>query len=75
MDAFIDLLPRCVLHLWAWYCVHWACKYLYKGLLTRCPDSAKVERGVITKNTEVEIVGLGDSLKTTLTGIGTHEVQ
>ncbi|KAB5594224.1 Elongation factor EF-Tu [Ceratobasidium theobromae] len=31
--------------------------------------TGRVERGVITKNTEVEIVGLGDSLKTTLTGI------
>ncbi|ELU43099.1 translation elongation factor [Rhizoctonia solani AG-1 IA] len=32
--------------------------------------SVQVERGVINKNTEVEIVGLGNSFKTTLTGIG-----
>ncbi|CEL58073.1 elongation factor EF-Tu [Rhizoctonia solani AG-1 IB] len=31
--------------------------------------TGRVERGVITKNTEVEIVGLGNSFKTTLTGI------
>ncbi|CAE6486442.1 unnamed protein product [Rhizoctonia solani] len=31
--------------------------------------SIEVERGVINKNTEVEIVGLGNSFKTTLTGI------
>ena len=30
----------------------------------------KVERGTITKGAEVEIVGLGDSFKTTITGIG-----
>ena len=32
--------------------------------------TGKVERGVITKGSEVEIVGLGDKIKTTLTGIG-----
>lgn len=31
----------------------------------------QVERGVITKNSEVEVVGLGNNFKTTLTGIGT----
>ena len=31
--------------------------------------TGKVERGVITKGSEVEIVGLGSKLKTTLTGI------
>ncbi|CAE6521823.1 unnamed protein product [Rhizoctonia solani] len=31
--------------------------------------TGRVERGVINKNTEVEIVGLGNSFKTTLTGI------
>ena len=30
----------------------------------------KVERGVINKGDEIEIVGLGSSFKTTLTGIG-----
>lgn len=34
------------------------------------PLSSQVERGVITKGAEVEIVGLGESFKTTLTGIG-----
>jgi elongation factor Tu len=33
--------------------------------------TGKVERGVITKGSEVEIVGLGNKIKTTLTGIGT----
>lgn len=32
--------------------------------------TGKVERGVITKGSEVEIVGLGNKIKTTLTGIG-----
>lgn len=32
--------------------------------------TGKVERGTITKGSEVEIVGLGASIKTTLTGIG-----
>ena len=32
--------------------------------------TGKVERGTITKGSEVEIVGLGSSLKTVLTGIG-----
>lgn len=32
--------------------------------------TGKVERGVITKGSEVEIVGLGSKFKTTLTGIG-----
>ena len=31
--------------------------------------SLKVERGVATKGNEVEIIGLGDPIKTTLTGI------
>ncbi|KAI9275949.1 elongation factor Tu [Phascolomyces articulosus] len=31
--------------------------------------TGRVERGTITKGSEVEIVGMGDSLKTTLTGI------
>ncbi|KAG9099812.1 translation elongation factor Tu [Ceratobasidium sp. 392] len=31
--------------------------------------TGRVERGVITKNNEVEVVGLGNSFKTTLTGI------
>jgi elongation factor Tu len=32
--------------------------------------TGKVERGVITKGSEVEIVGLGSKFKTILTGIG-----
>jgi elongation factor Tu len=32
--------------------------------------TGKVERGTITKGAEVEIVGMGASTKTTLTGIG-----
>jgi len=32
--------------------------------------SLKAERGVINKNQEVEILGLGTSLRTTVTGIG-----
>lgn len=32
--------------------------------------TGKVERGTITKGAEVEIVGMGNSFKTTLTGIG-----
>ncbi|WVQ79195.1 translation elongation factor Tu [Cryptococcus sp. DSM 104549] len=32
--------------------------------------TGKVERGTITKGSEVEILGLGNSIKTTLTGIG-----
>ena len=32
--------------------------------------TGKVERGTITKGSEVEIVGLGNTFKTTLTGIG-----
>ncbi|KDN43484.1 hypothetical protein RSAG8_06073, partial [Rhizoctonia solani AG-8 WAC10335] len=31
--------------------------------------TGRVERGVITKNSEVEVVGLGNSFKTTLTGV------
>jgi elongation factor Tu len=31
--------------------------------------TGKVERGTITKGSEVEILGMGSSLKTTLTGI------
>jgi translation elongation factor EF-Tu-like GTPase len=30
----------------------------------------KVERGIATKGAEVEVVGLGNTFKTTLTGIG-----
>jgi translation elongation factor EF-Tu-like GTPase len=33
--------------------------------------TGKVERGTITKGAEIEIVGMGNSIKTTLTGIGT----
>lgn len=33
--------------------------------------TGKVERGVITKGAEIEIIGLGSKTKTTLTGIGT----
>lgn len=32
--------------------------------------TGKVERGTILKGAEVEIVGMGPSIKTTLTGIG-----
>jgi elongation factor Tu len=32
--------------------------------------TGKVERGTITKGAEIEIVGMGNSIKTTLTGIG-----
>ena len=32
--------------------------------------TGKVERGTITKGSEVEIIGLGSKMKTTLTGIG-----
>ena len=32
--------------------------------------TGKVERGTITKGSEVEIVGLGSKFKTILTGIG-----
>lgn len=32
--------------------------------------TGKVERGVITKGSEVEVVGLGNTFKTILTGIG-----
>ncbi len=32
--------------------------------------SLQVERGVASKGTEVEVLGLGESFKTTLTGIG-----
>ncbi len=32
--------------------------------------TGKVERGTITKGAEIEILGLGSKLKTTLTGIG-----
>jgi translation elongation factor EF-Tu-like GTPase len=32
---------------------------------------SKVERGVANKGEEVEVVGLGQTFKTTLTGIGT----
>ena len=32
--------------------------------------TGKVERGTINKGAEVEIVGMGNSIKTTLTGIG-----
>jgi hypothetical protein len=32
--------------------------------------SIQVERGTITKNSEIEVVGLGNNFKTTLTGIG-----
>lgn len=32
--------------------------------------TGKVERGTITKGAEVELVGLGPPIKTTLTGIG-----
>jgi len=54
---------------------HWA------GLLIACITDAfsisgrgtvatgRVERGVITKGCEVEIIGLGANLKTTLTGV------
>lgn len=35
--------------------------------------TGRVERGVITKGTEVEIVGLGAHFKTTLTGVGENE--
>lgn len=31
----------------------------------------QVERGIATKGAEVEVVGLGNTFKTTLTGIGT----
>lgn len=33
--------------------------------------TGRVERGTITKGAEIEIIGLGDCFKTTLTGIGT----
>ncbi len=32
--------------------------------------TGKVERGTITKGSEVEVVGLGNNFKTILTGIG-----
>ena len=32
--------------------------------------TGKVERGTITKGAEIEIVGMGAPIKTTLTGIG-----
>jgi hypothetical protein len=35
--------------------------------------TGRVERGVITKGTEVEIVGLGAHFKTTLTGVGEND--
>lgn len=35
--------------------------------------TGKVERGTILKGAEVEIVGMGPSIKTTLTGIGEFE--
>ena len=37
--------------------------------------TGKVERGTITKGSEVEIVGLGNTFKTTLTGIGEFELE
>lgn len=44
--------------------------------LVRCVQTLiwiKVERGVATKGAEVEIIGLGESFKTVLTGIGVAE--
>ena len=35
--------------------------------------TGRVERGVVTKGTEVEVVGLGTHFKTTLTGVGENE--
>jgi elongation factor Tu len=35
----------------------------------------QVERGIATKGADVEVVGLGNSFKTTLTGIGTINVN
>jgi elongation factor Tu len=37
--------------------------------------TGKVERGTITKGAEIEIVGMGNSIKTTLTGIGTSRLR
>lgn len=37
--------------------------------------TGKVERGVITKGAEIEIVGMGAPRKTVLTGIGESQLQ
>ena len=37
--------------------------------------TGKVERGTITKGSELEILGMGSQLKTTLTGIGELSVS
>lgn len=44
--------------------------YRYAGTVA----TGRVERGTITKGSEIEILGLGQSMKTTLTGIGGCDV-
>lgn len=41
--------------------------------LSQC--KIQVERGTANKGDEVEVIGLGNSLKTTLTGIGEYTVN
>lgn len=48
------------------------CVALLNVILRRILITEQVERGIAHKGNEVELVGMGDSFKTTLTGIGEY---
>lgn len=62
---------RCFLYLWTWNSRNWPCMS-HSGLFEpeRLTTRRQVERGIAAKGAEVEVIGLGQNFKTTLTGIG-----
>jgi elongation factor Tu len=67
---------RCLLHLWSWNGCYWSCESHSPLRSSRDnPYTEQVERGIANKGDEVEVVGLGTTFKTTLTGIGASSLH
>jgi hypothetical protein len=70
VNVLLMLVYRCLLYLWPWNSCYWSCEYHPCPQIETALTLKQAERGVVNKGDEVEIVGLGSTLKTTLTGIG-----
>lgn len=73
MLSEIDHKARHLLDCWTRHCLHrQGTGNFLLCLVSKANPFLQAERGVVTKNQEVEIVGMGaKNLKTTVTGIGT----
>jgi hypothetical protein len=74
-NALLITVYRCLLYLWSWNGCYRSCESYLCPHLETVLTLEQAERGIANKGDEVEIVGFGPNVKTTLTGIGALYVR